>query len=43
VVPAVGPTVLALAITIAMALIGGVAARWLAENLAAADRVPGEL
>jgi len=41
--PGVGATVLALVITIAMALIGGVAARWLAENLAAADRVPGEL
>jgi hypothetical protein len=40
--PGVGPTVLALAITIVMALIGGVAARWLSENLAAADRRPGE-
>jgi len=32
--PGLGPTVGALLITIAMALIGGTAARWLAESLA---------
>jgi hypothetical protein len=34
------PTVVALVIAIAMAVVGGLAARWLAETLATADRVP---
>jgi hypothetical protein len=38
--PGPAPTVVALVITIAMAVIGGLAARWLADTLATADRVP---
>jgi hypothetical protein len=37
--PGPSATVVALVITIAMALVGGVAARWLADTLATADRV----
>jgi len=36
--PGLGPTVGALLITIAMALIGGTAARWLAGSLARFER-----
>jgi hypothetical protein len=38
--PGLGPTVEALAITVGMALIGGIAARWLADLLVDADRGP---
>ena len=37
-VPGPAPTLVALVITIAMAVVGGLAARWLAETLATADR-----
>ncbi len=40
--PGLAPTVAALVATVAMALIGGVAARWLADTLASADRVAAE-
>jgi hypothetical protein len=40
--PGPAPTVLALVITLAMALVGGMAARRLAETLATADPVPAE-
>jgi len=41
-VPAPGPTAAALLITLAMALVGGVAARWLANSLTRAARSPAE-
>jgi len=41
-VPASGPTAAALLITLAMALVGGVAAHWLANSLTRAARSPAE-
>jgi len=38
--PAPGPTVAALALTVVVALIGAIAARWLADILVRDDRVP---
>jgi hypothetical protein len=40
--PGPAPTVVALVMTVIMALIGGSAARWLADTLAGADRAPAE-